>query len=108
MSEQRAHRRHQVNEAYDGIGEFAVEYVTNISRTGVFIRSRTPHPVGTHVELRFSVYLDDFHIIEGEGEVVRVVPDGHDAGMGVVFTRLTEASRLIIDQVADRQEASGG
>ena len=45
------------------------ERVTNISRTGVFVRSKTPLPVGTQVNLRFTVIMDDIETIEGVGEI---------------------------------------
>ena len=97
MSEQRAHRRHQVNEAYDGIGEFAVEYVTNISRTGVFIKSSSALPVGTEVRIHFTILMDGIETIEGTGEVVRHESD--PPGMGVVFKDLSEDSRALIERL---------
>lgn len=73
--------------------------MTNISRTGVFIRAQKPLPVGTRVNLRFTVIMDDIETIEGVGEVVRVENDGQNTGMGVVFRELSAYSKDLIDKL---------
>ena len=105
MREQRSHERMSINKEFASIDDFIAEYVTDISVGGVFIRSCSPLPIGTKVNLKFSVILDDFETIEGEGEVVRVVSDGEHPGMGVRFTEITEASQRIVDEVVRRKEA---
>ncbi|MFT4705346.1 MAG: hypothetical protein ACI81R_003054 [Bradymonadia bacterium] len=102
---QRNHERMPINQEFEKIDQFIAEYVTNISRGGVFIRSRSPLPVGTCVNLYFSVILDDFETIEGEGEVMRVIGEGEGAGMGVRFMELTPRSAEIIEEICRRQEA---
>ena len=105
MSEQRRqHDRVEVNEEFETIEEFVAEYVTNISHGGVFIRSKTPLPVGTRVNLKFSIILEDFETIEGEGEVVRVDQSAENAGMGVAFTRLTGDSATLIERLLAERE----
>src|SRR5882762_3188284 len=47
-------------------------YITDISATGIFVRTTTPEPPGTHLNLRFSP--DDSVSIELEGEVIWVNP----------------------------------
>jgi uncharacterized protein (TIGR02266 family) len=102
--EKRADERVTVNREFGSIQEFITEYVSDISRTGVFIRSDDPLPVGTRVDLRFTVIVGDFETIEGIGEVVRVVPAGgaEPAGMGVVFTELTSYSKKLVEQLLTR------
>jgi uncharacterized protein (TIGR02266 family) len=107
MREQRSHERMSINKEFASIDDFIAEYVTDISVGGVFIRSRSPLPIGTKVNLKFSVILDDFETIEGEGEVVRVVSEGEHTGMGVRFTEITAESQRIVDEVVRRQEAGG-
>jgi hypothetical protein len=68
--------------------------------TGVFVRSKSPLPVGTAVNLRFTVVMDDIETIEGIGEVVRVEED--PPGMGVVFTKLSKYSQELIEQLLIR------
>ena len=99
MSEQRQHSRVTINREFKSIEEFIAEYVSDISRGGVFIRSKKHLPIGTIVNLRFSVIIDDFETIEGEGEVVRIVNTPEKNGMGVAFTRLTAESTALLDRL---------
>lgn len=89
-----------VNHEFDGIEAFVTEYVTNISRSGVFIRSASPLPVGTRVNLKFTILLDEIESVEGVGEVVRSqAGPGKTSGMGVVFVELTPESERLIERV---------
>ena len=90
-----------INREFRSIEEFIHEYVTNISRSGVFVRSKTPLPIGTQVNLRFTVIMDDIETIEGVGEVVRVHDD--PPGMGVVFTELSSYSQGLLDKLLTTQ-----
>ena len=110
MNDERSGRqevRVQVNREFASIEEFISEYVTNVSRTGVFIRTDDPLPAGTKVDLCFTVIVDDFETIEGIGEVVRVDvgDDGVPRGMGVVFTELTGYSQALIGRLLTRATA---
>jgi len=93
--------RATVNHEFSSIDEFINEYVTNISRSGVFIRSKHPLPVGTKVDLKFTIILDDPEIVEGIGEVVRV--SDTPKGMGVVFINLTNVSQNLIARLMTRR-----
>lgn len=93
----RRDERVTINKEFESYDAFINEYVTNISRTGVFIRSKTPLAVGTKVNLRFTVIMDDIETVEGVGEVVRVHDD--PAGMGVVFTELSSYSKGLIEKL---------
>ena len=90
---------------FDALDDELVEYVQNISRTGAFIRSRDPLPVGTKVSLRFTVLMDEIETIEGVGQVVRVVlPNrGEPSGMGVVFIELSSVSRQLVEKILVRR-----
>ncbi len=101
-TEPRREERVTINKEFESYDAFINEYVTNISRTGVFVRSKTPLPIGTRVNLRFTVIMDDIETIEGVGEVVRVVHDD-PAGMGVVFTELSSYSKNLIDKLLTLQ-----
>ena len=85
--DKRGDERVTINKEFESFDAFIQEYVTNISRTGVFIKSQTPLPIGTQVNLRFTVIMDDIETIEGVGEVVRV--ETNPPGMGVVFRELS-------------------
>ncbi len=93
----REEERLTINKEFDSFDQFIAEYVTNISRSGVFIKTRAPLPIGTTVNLRFTVIMDDIESIEGEGVVVRVESD--PPGMGVVFKELNSYSRNLINKL---------
>jgi hypothetical protein len=86
-----------INKEFESFDAFVHEYVTNVSRSGAFVKSKTPPPVGTLVNLRFTVIMDDIETIEGVGEVVRVQDD--PPGMGVVFRELSLYSRHLIEKL---------
>ncbi len=91
----RKDERVTINKEFGSFDAFLQEYVTNISRSGVFIRSKNVLPVGTKVNLRFTVIMDDVETIEGTGEVVRTSDDG----MGVVFRELTTYSKKLLERL---------
>jgi uncharacterized protein (TIGR02266 family) len=98
---QRLDERVTINKEFESYDAFISEYVTNISRSGVFIRSKSPLPVGTQVNLRFTVIMDDIETVEGIGEVARVHQDPE--GMGVVFTELSSYSKGLIEKLLTTQ-----
>src|SRR5688572_29491909 len=73
-------------------------YITDISATGIFIRTTTPEPPGTQLNLRFD---DDEQgdRFELEGEVIWVnayrpgAPDNLHPGMGIRFVGLDDEVR---------------
>ncbi len=93
----RSSDRVTINKEFESFDAFIQEYVTNISRSGVFVKSKQPLPVGTRVNLKFTVIMDDIETIEGIGEVVRVQTD--PAGMGVVFRELSQYSQHLIERL---------
>ena len=102
MSTGRAEERVTINKEFDSFDTFVHEYVTNLSRTGVFISAKHPLAVGTPVNLKFAIIMDGVETIEGVGEVVRV--QTQPPGMGVIFTELTRYSQTIIERLLVRQE----
>jgi hypothetical protein len=93
----RSDERVTINKEFESFDAFIQEYVTNISRSGVFIKSQKPLPIGTLVNLRFTVIMDDIETIEGVGEVVRLEAD--PSGMGVVFRELSAYSKDLIEKL---------
>ena len=93
----RQDERVTINKEFESFDAFIHEYVTNISRRGAFVKSAEPLPIGTKVNLRFTVIMDDIETIEGIGEVVRVQED--PPGMGVVFTELSQYSKHLIEKL---------
>jgi hypothetical protein len=86
-------------------------YITDISATGIFVRTTTPEEPGTHLNLRLSGEhalpsewgsredQDDREALELEGEVIWVnpyrpgTPDNLHPGMGIRFVNLDSELR---------------
>jgi Tfp pilus assembly protein PilZ len=93
----RREQRVTINKQFESFDAFVNEYVANISRSGAFVRAKKPLPVGTEIEMRFTVIMDDIETVEGVGKVVRVQRD--PPGMGVVFTRISHSSRHLLERL---------
>jgi hypothetical protein len=104
QDDKREGQRLTINKEFESFDAFIQEYVTNISKTGVFIKSTSPLAVGTKVNLRFTVIMDDIESIEGIGEVVRV--DKDPSGMGVVFRELSAYSRDLIAKLLTQKPSA--
>src|SRR5688500_17012012 len=73
-------------------------YITDISATGIFVRTTTHEQQGTHLNLRFQVPTEKNQSakIDVEGEVIWVnpyrpgAPDNLHPGMGVRFVDLDD------------------
>jgi uncharacterized protein (TIGR02266 family) len=99
--DKRGEERVTINKEFESFDAFIQEYVTNISKTGVFIRTQTPLTIGTKVNLHFTVIMDGIEAVEGVGEVVRV--ESNPSGMGVVFVELSSYSRGLLDKLLTRR-----
>ena len=102
-NEKRAFPRFGVNDEFNVIGGMYSEYVANLSHGGIFLRCDESLPVGTRVQLKFSILLDDIETIEGIGEVVRHQSNGVP-GLGIRFVELTERSQEVINYVCQNQD----
>jgi len=99
-SERRAAPRVLVDLEVDYASEdnYLFAYITDISETGIFVRTTSPEQPGTHLNLRFSPD-DAGPEIEIEGEVIWVnpyrpgVPDNLHPGMGIRFVALDDELR---------------
>ena len=74
-------------------------YITNISATGIFVRTTDPEQPGTHLNLRFCPDDDRERPIAVEGEVIWINPyrpgtmDNLHPGMGIRFVGLDDETR---------------
>ncbi len=98
--------------AYGSVDEFAQRFAVNLSRGGVFIRTRQPKPVGTPLSFELRLTTGE-PVVKGQG-VVRWVqaedPSAHPPkapGMGVQFTVLDDASRELVDRLVSGRERRG-
>jgi len=81
------------------MNEFLREFASNISVGGMFVRTLTPHAIGSTVYLQFSIEGGE-KLIEGMGTVVHVNPPEHPSpGIGVEFVTLDPESRVLIERI---------
>ena len=79
---------------YASEDNYLFAYITDISETGIFVRTTTPEAPGTNLNLRFRI--DDGPQIQVEGTVIWVNPfrpnnvDNLHPGMGVRFIELDD------------------
>jgi len=98
--------------SYGSVDEFVERFATNLSRGGVFIRTRAPKPPGTQVAFELKLATGET-VVKGMGTVLwSRQEDPHSnppvaPGMGVQFTELDDASRAIIERVMERRESRG-
>ncbi len=90
-----------INKEFESFDDFIREYVTNISKTGAFVKRADPLPIGTEVNLKFTVIMDDLETIEGVGKVVRIQHD--PPGMGVVFTKVSQYSQHMLERLLTKR-----
>lgn len=87
-----------INPEFAALDPGSLTFASNLSEYGVFLNTRVRLPVGTPVELRFTVLLDDPVVISGIGRVVHHQEDPR--GMGVVFGGLSAEMHLrVIDAI---------
>jgi type IV pilus assembly protein PilZ len=73
-------------------------YITDISETGIFVRTTSPESPGTHLNMRFKID-DASPQLEVEGKVIWVNPyrpgaaDNLHPGMGIRFVALDDDVR---------------
>jgi molecular chaperone DnaK len=94
--------------AYGSMDDFIERFAMNISRGGIFVRTRDPSPPGTIVLLDIALESGD-HVIRGSGVVRWTTPPSapgeprRDPGMGIKFTELSRESRALVDLVVATQ-----
>lgn len=87
-----------INPEFAALDPGSLTYASNLSEYGVFLNTRVRLPVGTPVELKFTVLLDDPVVISGTGRVVH--HQDEPRGMGVVFGNLSAEMHLrVIDAI---------
>lgn len=90
---------------YASILDFHESQSVNISRSGMFVASDNPGPVGSLLDFEFCLE-DGLVLLKGKGEVVRVT-HAPLSGMGVRFRELDEESRKCIARIVEINEQEG-
>lgn len=91
---------------YESVLDFVETQSMNISRTGMFIGTEEPAPLGHRIDFEFSL-SDGYTLLRGTAEVVRVVKGGAANGMGIRFVDLDEANRSLIDRIVAVNDQEG-
>ncbi len=87
----------------ESIEQFIERYAVDVSRGGIFIRTREPLAVGTQLKLDFQ-FQNGSPLMAGDGTVVwirEVDPNRTNVppGMGVRFDKLTPESQTVLEQL---------
>jgi uncharacterized protein (TIGR02266 family) len=91
--------------------QFIERYSVDVSRGGIFIRTKEPLPVGT--QLRFEFQLQDASsLIAGDGTVVWIRENDPARasvapGMGVRFDKLATDSQKVLDRILSEKQKRG-
>lgn len=99
---QRAHRV-PMNTASSTDDPSSTTPVTDLSESGVFVCTTDRPAIGSTIELRFQVFVEEPVAFRARGRVVRLGDD--PPGVGVTFVDLDEAGRDVIRKILLRHEA---
>lgn len=96
---------------YSDVDQFISKFAINISRGGMFLSSRNPKPIGTHLQFEMRL-ADDSPVIEGTGEVRwireydRQQPN-QPHGMGIRFFELKPDSLVVLERIIEHRRSVG-
>ncbi len=96
---------------YSDVDQFISKFAINISRGGMFLSSRNPKPIGTHLQFEMRL-ADDSPVIEGTGEVRWIREyDRHQPnqphGMGIRFYELKPDSHVVLERIIEHRRSVG-
>ncbi len=94
----------------DGKEEVFNEYVLEVDKDRIYLKSENPYPAGTVLHLGIDLPGYD-RTIHFKGEVVRInphkpaTPDGLDPGMGIIFDRVSYDHRKLISEYLEKVQS---
>lgn len=97
--DRRRAERAPVNAEFESLT--AATFISDLSELGVFVQTNRRTPVGTVVQLNFTVLLDDPIVLAAQGRVVR--HQSNPPGMGIEFIDPSPELLLRISDVVSRQ-----
>jgi uncharacterized protein (TIGR02266 family) len=84
---------------HQGIEDFVEKYATNMSEGGMFLRTKSPQPIGTELQFKIEI-AGGQRVMQGTAIVKWVRPvaksPNEPAGMGVEFLNLDTASQQLV------------
>src|SRR5262245_48520877 len=92
----------------ENLAQFIERYSVDVSRGGIFIRTKDPLPVGTPLTFEFQLQ-DNSPLVSGEGTVVWIREhdpnrQGVAPGMGVRFDKLSPESQSVLERILSEKE----
>jgi hypothetical protein len=99
-NDRRRGERVPINAQFAGVASKS-RYVSDLSEYGVFVHAEESLPIGSIVDLQFTVVLDDPVLLRGRGRIVR--KQRHPPGVGIEFIDLEPEMILRINDVVTRQ-----
>jgi hypothetical protein len=102
--ERRRGERVPINDEFsslDGPDHAGGTWVSDLSLGGVFVHTDELIPVGSMVDLRFTILVDDPIVIEAFGKVVR--HSHKPRGIGVEFAAMSPETQLRIEDILARR-----
>ena len=118
MSEEEGTRRRaprilfarEVEVRFEEFGEFVTEYSKDLSLTGMFLHTTSPHPPGTSFQFEFQVEGGQ-PLIRGVGEVVWIrgkeQQKDDPPGMGIRFISLDTNGQKLVRWLIERNLSQG-
>jgi uncharacterized protein (TIGR02266 family) len=97
---------------YKSGGNYLFDFCRDLGTGGVFIESQQPLPVGSEMELTFTI-PDSKETLRTSGKVIWSQPPIAErkdvaSGMGVQFSNFSDANRKTLDKFIERYGASRG
>src|SRR4051794_34775327 len=90
------------------LDQFIERYSVDVSRGGIFIRTKEPLPIGTQLKFEFQLQ-DSSSLIAGEGTVAWIrehdpARTGVAPGMGVRFEKLNSPSEPVLERILEEKQ----
>jgi len=96
---------------FEEFGDFVANYSSDLSLSGMFLRTNRPHPPGSSFQFEFQIEGGQ-PLIRGVGEVVwtrqREQEESKPPGMGVRFISLDRNGQKLVRWLVERNLAEGG
>src|SRR5512139_1831145 len=94
------------------LDEFVEHYSIDISRGGLFIKSKSPMAIGTLLKFEFQL-KDEASLIHGVGRVVWTreaaqASEHAPAGMGIKFIKMDPESRQFVQNIVEARQGAPG
>lgn len=84
---------------YDDLDQLVESYSHDISEGGIFVKTDSPMPVGSRVQLKISIVHQELQYINAVGEVVHSTEKNGGlppTGMGIRFVEIDEESKQFL------------